>query len=371
MPVPRRPVEDRSDAPPTVLRPPRPVTPASTAPPAVPVATAAPAGTPPARPETVAAQPDAGTPLPPAPLPAPVDRSSDDAAPVAAATPRTEPMSPSAAAPAELEAAPDQPTAATGSRPFGVLLRPWSVSLLLVGLVAVTAITLGSRLPDDRAEGPTPPPGDGEIVITAGPGYGPPLPPGSGPPAAAPTSSASGPSAPSASAPPVPAPPAPASPATTRAPASSAANPPGGSAPKTNGAVSGLANPSGRNLALRRPATASSAEKAWWNASYAVDGDATTRWGSVFADPQWISVDLGEVYAITTVTLNWEHAYATAYHVDVSVDGASWKRIFATTAGAAGPVLIPADKAAARFVRVTGTERVNQYGYSLWEFGVS
>ncbi|MFF0151791.1 discoidin domain-containing protein [Micromonospora sp. NPDC005203] len=365
MPVPRRPAKDRSDATPTVLRRPGPVAPASTAPPATPVAPAAPTGPPPARPETVAAQPDAGTPLPP--LPDPVDRSSDDAEPGAGDTPRTEPMPPAAAAP-------DQPTAATGSRPLGVLLRPWSVSLLLVGLVAVTAVAFGSRLPDDRAEDPTTPPGDGEIVITAGPGYGPPLPPGSGPPTAAPTSSAS---FPSASAPPVPAPPAPASPApalpapASPAATSSAAKPPGGSAPKTNGAVSGLANPSGRNLALRRPATASSSEKAWWNASYAVDGDATTRWGSVFADPQWISVDLGEVYAITTVTLNWEHAYATAYHVDVSVDGASWKRIFATTAGAAGPVLIPADKAAARFVRVTGTERVNQYGYSLWEFAVS
>ncbi|MEU8086531.1 discoidin domain-containing protein [Micromonospora sp. NPDC049101] len=259
----------------------------------------------------------------------------------------------------------------TGSRPFATLLRPWSVSLLLVGLVAVAAVTLGSRLPDDRADDPTTPPGDGGFVITAGPGYGPPLPPGSGPPNTAPTRSASAPAAPSGSASPVPALPVPAPPATSRTAASSAAKPPGDSAPKTNGPVSGLANPSGRNLALNRPASASSFEKDWWSPAYAVDGDASTRWGSVFSDPQWISVDLGEVYAITTVTLNWEHAYATAYHVDVSADGASWKRIFTTTSGAPGPVLIPGDKVPARFVRVTGTKRVSQYGYSLWEFGVS
>ncbi|MEU8328691.1 discoidin domain-containing protein [Micromonospora sp. NPDC048839] len=361
-----------------MLRPPRPVTPAATAPQAPPpVAPAAPTGLPSARPETAAAQPDARTPLPPVPLPVPADRSSDDGEPGAADPPRTRSTPPASAeaetAPAVPETAPGPETAATGSRPLGVLLRPWSVSLLLVGLVAVTAVTLGSRLPDDRALDPSAPPGDGGIVITAGPGYGPPLPPGSGPPTAGPTSSVSARPAPSASAspPPVPGPPAPASPATSSAAASSAAKPPAGSAPKPNGAVSGLENPSGRNLALRRPATASSSEKAWWNASYAVDGDAATRWGSQFSDPQWISVDLGEVYSITTVTVNWEHAHATAYHVDVSVDGGSWKTIFTTTAGAPGPVLIPANRTAARFVRVTGTERVNQYGYSIWELGVS
>ncbi|MEU7588459.1 discoidin domain-containing protein [Micromonospora sp. NPDC049230] len=351
---------------------------------------AAATGLPPARPEAATgpptAPPDTPTALPPAPRSIPVDRSAaslatsvgrsaDDVAPVAGDPPRAQSTPPAPAMPVtpatpepEPEPEPEQQGATTGNRPFATLLRPWSVSLLLVGLVAVAAVTLGSRLPDDRAVDPTNPPGDGGFVITAGPGYGPPLPPGSGPPTATPIPSAS---APSGSASPVPAPPVPAPPATSRAAASSVARPPGGSAPKTNGPVSGLENPSGRNLALNRPASASSFEKAWWSPAYAVDGDASTRWGSAFSDPQWISVDLGDVYAITTVTLNWEHAYATAYHVDVSVDGAFWKRIFTTTSGAQGPVLIPGDKVPGRFVRVTGTKRVNQYGYSLWEFGVS
>ncbi|MFG2051461.1 discoidin domain-containing protein [Micromonospora sp. NPDC048935] len=348
------------------------------------VVPAAPSGLPPARQEAAAgqpvAQPDAPTAPPPAPRAAPVDKAPaprvapvdrpvDDVAPVVGDTSRAQPPSPLPATPAEPEPEPEQQDAP--ARPFATLLRPWSVSLLLVGLVAVAAVTLGSRLPDDRAVDPTTPPGDGGFVITAGPGYGPPLPPGSGPPTAPPTASASAPSAPPGSASPVPAPPVPTPPATSRATASNAGNPPGGSAPKTNGPVAGLANPSGRNLALNRPASASSFEKDWWSPAYAVDGDASTRWGSVFSDPQWISVDLGDVYAITTVSLNWEHAYATAYHVDVSVDGVSWKRIFATTSGAPGPVLIPGDKVAGRFVRVTGTKRVSQYGYSLWELGVS
>ncbi|MGC4879769.1 discoidin domain-containing protein [Micromonospora sp. DT43] len=268
---------------------------------------------------------------------------------------------------------PEPQNATTEGRFPGRWFRPWLVSLLLVGLLAVAAVTLGSRLPDDRTAGPSTPPGDGGIVLTAGPGFGPPLPPGSVPPGGATTPPAPGPSAmstvPSAPAPPAPAPPAPGAPGRTAT--GGAAKPTGGSAPKTNAVVSGRANPSGRNLALGRPASASSSENSGWVASKAFDGDTATRWASEFSDPQWIMVDLGEVWSITTVNLNWEYAHATAYHVDVSVDGTAWKTIFTTTSGSWGPALIPAGKANGQFVRVVGTKRFNQYGYSLWEFGVS
>ncbi|MCT9934864.1 ThuA domain-containing protein [Planotetraspora sp. A-T 1434] len=44
--------------------------------------------------------------------------------------------------------------------------------------------------------------------------------------------------------------------------------------------------PSTTNLALNKPATASSVESAAYPASAAVDGSATTRWSSLFSDPQ-------------------------------------------------------------------------------------
>ena len=41
---------------------------------------------------------------------------------------------------------------------------------------------------------------------------------------------------------------------------------------------------------------------------YAVDGDPTTRWESQFADPQWITVDLGKPVKFSHVALSWETA---------------------------------------------------------------
>jgi hypothetical protein len=38
--------------------------------------------------------------------------------------------------------------------------------------------------------------------------------------------------------------------------------------------------------------------------AYAVDGSSTTRWSSVFSDPQWIYVDLGQTYAISEIVLH-------------------------------------------------------------------
>jgi len=60
------------------------------------------------------------------------------------------------------------------------------------------------------------------------------------------------------------------------------------------------------NIALNRPATASTTENAGTPASAAVDGNAGTRWSSAFADPQWLQVDLGSVQPLCQVTLNWE-----------------------------------------------------------------
>ena len=78
--------------------------------------------------------------------------------------------------------------------------------------------------------------------------------------------------------------------------------------------------PTGTNLALNKPATASSVESAAYPASAAVDASATTRWASAFADPQWIQVDLGQSYSIDRVRLTWEAAYGSAYQIQTSTE---------------------------------------------------
>ncbi|GIM93431.1 discoidin domain-containing protein [Paractinoplanes toevensis] len=141
-------------------------------------------------------------------------------------------------------------------------------------------------------------------------------------------------------------------------------------APSASPAVTGRANPGGANLALGRTATASSIESAPWPASAAVDGDMASRWSSGFADPQWIKVDLGAVWAISDVRLAWEHAYAVSYRVDLSLDGSHWSTVYRTTAGTDGIRDVPVARVPARYVRVYGIKRVSQYGYSLQELEV-
>jgi hypothetical protein len=123
------------------------------------------------------------------------------------------------------------------------------------------------------------------------------------------------------------------------------------------------------NAALNQPATASSTENASFPASNAVDGNTATRWSSAFSDPQWIQVDLGSSKTICQVTLNWEAAYAKAFQLQTSPDGTTWTTIFSTTAGTGGIQTLNVS-GTGRFVRMLGTVRATQYGYSLWEFSV-
>src|SRR5712691_10378578 len=123
------------------------------------------------------------------------------------------------------------------------------------------------------------------------------------------------------------------------------------------------------NAALNRPATASSAENAGTPASAAVDGNTGTRWSSAFSDPQWLEVDLGSSQTICQVTLNWEAAFAKAFQIQTSPDGTNWTSIFSTTTGTGGIQTLNVS-GTGRYIRMLGTVRATQFGYSLWEFSV-
>ena len=71
-------------------------------------------------------------------------------------------------------------------------------------------------------------------------------------------------------------------------------------------------------------------------AANAVDGNAATRWSSLYADPQWITVDLGQSYDVNRVRLNWEAAFGRAYQVQISPDNANWTNLFAPPPVTAG-----------------------------------
>ncbi|MBY8877553.1 discoidin domain-containing protein [Actinacidiphila acidipaludis] len=122
-------------------------------------------------------------------------------------------------------------------------------------------------------------------------------------------------------------------------------------------------------LSQGRTATASSTENGSFTAPNAVDGNTGTRWSSAFSDPQWLQVDLGATHSISKVALNWEAAYATAFQIQTSNDGTTWTTIYSTTSGTGGNQTLNVS-GSGRYVRMNGTARATQYGYSLWEFQV-
>jgi beta-glucanase (GH16 family) len=125
------------------------------------------------------------------------------------------------------------------------------------------------------------------------------------------------------------------------------------------------------NLALNKTATASSVNGAN-TAALAFDSDTTgTRWESVQGvDPQWIEVDLGATHSITGAKLVWETAAAKAYTIQVSTDNTNWTTVYSESNGTGGTENPTFSAVNARYVRMYGTARTTQYGYSLWDFEV-
>ncbi|WP_051760709.1 discoidin domain-containing protein [Herbidospora cretacea] len=122
-------------------------------------------------------------------------------------------------------------------------------------------------------------------------------------------------------------------------------------------------------LSRSRPVTVSSTEAGANVAANAVDGNTATRWSSLYADPQWITVDLGQTRSISRVRLQWEAAYGRQYRVETSNDNSSWTVVNTQTAGDGG-VDDLAVTGTGRYVRIYGTQRATAWGYSLWEFDV-
>ncbi|MCG5219319.1 cellulase family glycosylhydrolase [Streptosporangium soli] len=119
-----------------------------------------------------------------------------------------------------------------------------------------------------------------------------------------------------------------------------------------------------------KPATASSVEGPGFEAALAVDGNTSSRWASAEgSDPQWIQIDLGATHTISRVRLNWEVAYGQAYRIEVSTNGTSWTPIHTTTT-ADGDIDDLTVTGTGRHIRMYGTARGTDYGYSLHELDV-
>ncbi|WP_146242483.1 discoidin domain-containing protein [Curtobacterium sp. MCPF17_047] len=126
-----------------------------------------------------------------------------------------------------------------------------------------------------------------------------------------------------------------------------------------------------RDIAVGKPVTTSSDERADLGGEQAVDGSGSTRWASRASDDQWIAVDLGAVVPVDSVRLDWEAAYADRYLVQVrTTTDDDWRTVTTEDHGAGGSAVHELDGVRARYVRMLGVQRHTAFGYSLFAFRV-
>jgi hypothetical protein len=123
------------------------------------------------------------------------------------------------------------------------------------------------------------------------------------------------------------------------------------------------------NLAFGKPVTVSSIQSTGYEGKYLTDGVLTSRWSSLAADPQWATIDLGKIYNLTKIKLEWETASAKAYKIQTSIDTINWVDLYSTATSPGGTENITVN-GAGRYVRIAGTQRNTGWGYSLWEVSI-
>lgn len=124
------------------------------------------------------------------------------------------------------------------------------------------------------------------------------------------------------------------------------------------------------NIALNKTAVASSSENGTNTPDKAFDGNPATRWASAQQiDPQYIYVDLGQKYDLCRVVLQWEVALGKNFTIDVSDDATTWTTLATKTNNVSFSNYIPV-KGSGRYVRMYGTARGTNFGYSLYSFEV-
>ncbi|MFE1900738.1 discoidin domain-containing protein [Streptomyces yangpuensis] len=122
----------------------------------------------------------------------------------------------------------------------------------------------------------------------------------------------------------------------------------------------------GPDLLRTARASSSANETASFPASAAVDGSPSTRWSSPPVDGAWWQAELSAPARVGRVELHWQDAYPSAYRVETSADGVTWRPAAAVTGSRGGRESLRMDAPDTRFVRVTCERRATRYGCSLW-----
>ena len=134
------------------------------------------------------------------------------------------------------------------------------------------------------------------------------------------------------------------------------------------------------NMAQNKGASASSAADAAHAAMYAFDGNLSTRYTSSFNESQWLQVDLGQSYLLSSVIIIWEKSYGKDFNILFSNDGSFSdlvndgiqvrNHIFKVSSNLNIDTLYLKSSKAARYVRMQGLHSATGNGYAIWEMMV-
>jgi hypothetical protein len=81
-------------------------------------------------------------------------------------------------------------------------------------------------------------------------------------------------------------------------------------------------------------------------------------------------LDLGAVYNINQIVINWETAFGADYDILVSENGINWTKVQELRNQDGGTDTITFNAVNAKFVKLQGVRRATGYGYSIWEMQV-
>jgi len=125
-----------------------------------------------------------------------------------------------------------------------------------------------------------------------------------------------------------------------------------------------------KNLALGKTVKVSSIENIGLEGYYAIDGDINTRWSSKFTDNQSLIVDLGAIYAIDSVVINWEVSGGKDYELFVSDDSIKYTSVRKVTDNTLLKNSTEKLIMSGRYVKMQGIKRMDDCGYSIYEFEI-
>ena len=100
----------------------------------------------------------------------------------------------------------------------------------------------------------------------------------------------------------------------------------------------------------------------------------TTRWASEQGvDLQYIVIDLRNTYKIDVIDIVWQNSSAKDFNIQISNDGVVFEKVGLVSSAKTGSRydnIVLNDEIEARYVKIEGTARNTDYGYSIWGLGI-